>query len=234
MKLTYCTLTGVDEQTDLHRLVGMSRRFDFVEWGLLYSPSRQGGGRYPTLEFLTSTVKTLPADVRVALHICGRGVDQALEGEEVATALISGVNRRHGRVQLNFNQTVRQYEIDDFRRLFARHSNLVFITQHNHGNSEVVSQLRDQDNYAVLFDASGGRGLRPEAWPASIPGVKCGYAGGLGPDNIALQLRAIGSAAGEAPFWIDMEGKIRTPDDEFSLDACERVLHQVAEMLELA
>ncbi len=231
MKLTHCTLTGVDQATDIHRLVDISRRFSYVEWGILYSPDRQGAGRYPSSDYIAELLDALPEFVRVALHVCGRGVDQVLAGEGTAATLAKTVAKRQGRMQINFNQTVRQFSADAFHVLFERHPQLSIITQHNRANTDVVDMLRGQARHCILFDASGGRGLQPEGWPEELPGINCGYAGGLGPDNIATQLPAIATSAAGAPFWIDMEGKLRADQDQLSLDACEQVLHEVARVL---
>src|SRR5207302_929741 len=92
-----------------------------------------------------------------------------------------------------------------------------------------------------LFDTSGGAGLTPddleESWPMAWPGKYCGYAGGLGPDNVADELEKIfGTNAEQAStFWIDMETKVRSyrvenfrKVDYFDLSKCEQVCKQVA------
>jgi len=95
---------------------------------------------------------------------------------------------------------------------------VTFITQHNPANIDVLPALREHRNHAILFDASGGRGLSPNEWATPLNGVRCGYAGGLGLDNIADQMVVIKDAVGEHPFWVDMEGKLRDENDCFSLD----------------
>ena len=79
----------------------------------------------------------------------------------------------------------------------------------------------------VLMDASRGTGVVPETWgaPSSLAQTFCGYAGGLGPDNIATvaaQLNARG-----LPYWLDMESGIRT-DNQFDLAKARAVLEQTA------
>jgi len=81
----------------------------------------------------------------------------------------------------------------------------------------------------VLFDSSGGRGLAPVSWPAPLPGTTCGYAGGLGPDTLTEQLPLIHTAANGRGYWIDMEGRLRTPEDRFDLDRARRCLEIVAD-----
>jgi phosphoribosylanthranilate isomerase len=46
-----------------------------------------------------------------------------------------------------------------------------------------------------------------------------GYAGGLGPDNLAHEIPRIAKAAGDARVWLDMESGVRSNNDkQFDLD----------------
>lgn len=248
VKLTHCTLTGVDEATSLVALAELALKFPISEWGFLYSPKQQGKpGRYPSVPFLMDALDILPPFVRVALHVCGAGVQQLLDNEIVVTALVSKIARRHGRVQLNFNQTRNPLDIDQLRAFLMQNRSLSVITQHNEANAEVYRALGDMSNHAVLFDASGGQGKAPEQWPTPLSGVSCGYAGGLGPNTLVNAWTAIQKAINETrsedgtsyPTWIDMEGALRsvkldtdnTTFDTFSLAQCEFVLEKISALL---
>ena len=63
-----------------------------------------------------------------------------------------------------------------------------------------------------LFDMSGGNGVLPNTWPQPIDKLFCGYAGGLGPENLKEQLKAIEDVVGDKEIWVDMESNIRTDD----------------------
>ena len=67
-------------------------------------------------------------------------------------------------------------------------------------------------NLSFLFDESKGRGTLAANWPgvAEAAGVPFGYAGGLGPENVAAQLARMALAAHGAPVWVDMESSLRT------------------------
>lgn len=234
MNLSHCTLTGVDEPTDLSRLAELSAEFPFAEWGLLYSPTRQGQpGRYPSVGTLLRAFRELPSHVRVALHICGRGVQDLLDEEPVVHELVMAVARRQGRIQLNFNQRRNQLHLDGLRKWMDKHDGITVITQHNEANAAVHGAFREQGNHAVLFDASGGQGLSPEGWQEPLPGTPCGYAGGLGPNNLRRELDRISAVASGHVVWVDMEGKLRTTDpagigDWFDLGRCEACLREVS------
>lgn len=71
-----------------------------------------------------------------------------------------------------------------------------------------------------LFDISGGAGILPDAWPTAHTYRMSigqegyfGYAGGIGPENIAEQLPKIARAAWPFPYWIDMETRVRSEGD---------------------
>jgi hypothetical protein len=229
-QLTHCTLTGVDEKTDLRLVSALSGKFPIVEWGFLYSPKRQGSpGRYPSVYFLRNAFKELPVHVKVALHICGDGVTQLIHAEAVVSELVQLVGQRGGRVQLNFNArtTQEKFTLAEVHACIARHPDVRFITQNNGANANVWLDLMDLPNHAILFDASGGKGLSADQWVAPLDGVNCGYAGGLGPINVAEELKKIQSVVGDASFWIDMEGKLRNADDWFDLTAAKSVLESV-------
>lgn len=97
--ITRCTLTGVDNRTELESIAALSEQYPFVEWGFLYSPKRQGqAGRYPSISFLRKAFKELPEQVNIALHVCGSGVPQLIDCEPIASELVQLVGLRGGRV----------------------------------------------------------------------------------------------------------------------------------------
>jgi phosphoribosylanthranilate isomerase len=233
--ITHCTFTGVDAYTNLEALASLSSVYPLIEWGFLYSPSRQGlPGRYPAIADLQLAFNTLPPNVRVALHLCGQGVPDLFAGEQVASALVAQVMARGGRVQINFNQTRNPVNLEALRRFLTAHPALTVITQHNQSNNGVWPLLADLPNHAVLFDASGGRGIEATSWPSPLQ-VPCGYAGGLSRDNLAKNLPLIIQAASGQPFWIDMEGSLRITDDQgrdrLSLTRCWDCIQLVNQVL---
>lgn len=238
MKVTHCTLTGVDINTNLTMLAELSRRYPIAEWGFLYSPKRQGWpGRYPSISFLQRTLMSLPPDISVALHVCGAGVHDLLQRESVVTGLVNVINGRKGRVQLNFNQNKDPVDIEALAALMNDYPNITFITQYNSANRHLVVDFSTQANHAVLFDASGGEGIHPGAWQPPFNGVRCGYAGGLNSQSLPSDLTAIEKAAGNASVWVDMESSLRKKDesdvDWFDLAECETCLSAVTTWAEV-
>jgi len=222
--MTVVTLTGVDETTSLDSVVELSAQFPFVEWGVLYSPSKAGkGGRYPSVESALQILQFLREnDVSTAVHLCGGGVVGALDGRDGNALALAELA---GRVQLNFNQARQSLDLSTVDALADRLGKPV-ITQHNQANETVHLHLASPF-HQVLFDASGGRGTRPEQWPNMLPGIRCGFAGGLGPENVVRELDRIAEASHGYPFWIDMETSLRDREDRFDLAVCEEVLSAV-------
>jgi hypothetical protein len=221
MDLAAVTLTGADDTVAPHELFVLSERFPLAEWAILSTAHRQGTHRYPTEEWVTRFHKACPM-VRKAIHLCGRDVDAFLAMD----ARILEKVARFDRVQLNFNQRRQPKDLDALAHVANKVSPSI-ILQHNNANAELWGQLQGRlPTLEMLFDASGGNGHSPKAgWPGMLPGVVCGFAGGLGPENIAAEFDAIVGIAAGRRFWVDMESKLRSPlDDSFDLSACETVL----------
>lgn len=90
-----------------------------------------------------------------------------------------------------------------------------FIFQYDGVNTALLDEAREYGtNHSALFDLSHGVGLLPSQWPDLLPGTKCGYAGGLSPENLEEQIRRIEEKAGDTPIWIDMETHVRSDNDQ--------------------
>jgi hypothetical protein len=215
----FITFTGVDDETRVADLHILAARYP-VEFGVLFSPKQQGsGGRYPSLATVQHLLQN-KGRLQLAAHICGGHSRDLIDNGRVPPELGKTI-RRFNRVQVN---TARP-------RLPIKSLQAWGI-----GNGvEVVLQCREQFPAVIpevswLFDASGGRGLEPEAWPkpahaAHARNVLKGYAGGLNADNVAAHVRAIGEH--DELYWIDMESGVRDAHDRFSVAACRRVCEAV-------
>lgn len=212
-KLTTVTLTGADERTDIVRLVQLVAAHPYLEIGLLYTATPEGRNRYPAMDWLLKASSALAS--ACAIHVCGRRAREQLR--EGALADLVGNARR-----VQVNGIVHHDEALHLARRVP-----VLITQYNAGNSD--THYTSAANHQWLVDSSGGTGRSPERWER--PAIPCcvGFAGGLGPDNIATELPKIAAVA-EGNYWVDMEGKLRT-QDWFDLALCDHVLGEVGKSL---
>lgn len=207
MKPSFVTFTGADNETSIETMRDLSARFP-IEWGILFSPSRQGiDPRYPDAATLERLCKS---GLQLAAHLCGDHARDVMSGRDpvLPVPLIP-----FARVQINHG-TPDPVIIAAFAQRVGK---------------PCIAQTRgeafpDDDRISWLFDASGGQGIAPKAWPRH-PGRPVGYAGGLGPVNAATVSKEIGAHA-VAPYWIDMESGVRT-DDRFDLDLVGRVCNSV-------
>lgn len=258
MKIKYVTLTGADNNTDIDGLMSLSKKYPYVEWGILFSQSKSGVPRYPDDEWVDqlgeAAIKAICEDgatVNLSAHLCGKWVSDAFKGR------ITFLNREmmdetFDRIQLNcYKEKLKQaYENDLFWEAIDLAEKPVLL------GGNYTSDIREMVDGTFLlhrgiyplFDASGGHGKLPQKWPAPFkaesqeygkPGadIFCGYAGGLGPENVVEEIKLIEEQLGDegisadgmtvdSTIWIDMETKLRS-EDLFDLQKCEAVLKAV-------
>ena len=190
------TLTGADERTDIEQLLAFVNSNVFVEIGVLYTATPDGRNRYPSKVWIEQLLHLLRG--RGALHVCGAGARrQLLAGE------LRRLTRHVTRVPVNGFITPHEAV-----QLASVVPNL--ITQHNGFNADLVGLAIP--NHSLLVDSSGGRGISPKLWIApECPSKPVGFAGGMGPDNLAAELHQI-SPLSTQTTWVDMESRIRTND----------------------
>jgi hypothetical protein len=198
-KPEFITFTGADDHTSIEDMRALSSKYP-IEWGILFSPKRQGvDPRYPANESLS---KLVCSGLRLSAHLCGDYARGIMEGRSFALGM-----RVFGRVQVNHPEPIPER----IAALPAR------------GIAQTRGAFPNDTSVDWLFDASGGRGITPAAWPAH-PGRLVGYAGGITLQNVIDVLAAgVGAAV---PYWIDMESGVRT-DDRFDIEKCRLVCEAV-------
>jgi hypothetical protein len=242
MNLDRVTITGADDSVRPQNLVPLSKEFPFVEWGILFSGSRLGIPRYPSKAWIEQLAKVAwQVPMQLSAHLCGVWVRElVLHGRFNWMGEYKPHSLLFNRVQLNFHGQFHK-KCSGFEEVLSRegrHPSTLqgvlgreFIFQCDGPNDRTVEELQPQHPMAVfpLFDRSGGAGVVPAEWPRAWPGVYCGYAGGLGPDNLYTQLQFIDRAAGTENVWIDMETRIRSENDAvFDLGKVRRCLEIAA------
>lgn len=246
MRLDRVTMTGADESIQPAELARLSERYPFVEWGILVSRSAQGSPRYPDQAFIQEVQRHAAVNPRVKLsvHLCGHWVRQLLVGVDEVPWWVWPYFER---AQLNFHAERNACTPEALHRVLRdigagplSPDQFIFQIDGQRGNRHLEALYAENDgNMTVdavpLFDISGGAGVLPATWPrpqymkTDEAHVYHGYAGGLGPENLAEQLPLIAEAAGDARIWIDMETRVRSNNDRlFDLDKVERCLQIAA------
>ncbi len=227
------TITGADDSIHPASLVGLTHLYPFVEWGILVSKNNFGNPRFPSvwwLEELQEMKSVYRTDMQLSCHICGSWVRELLLGEtkiyqDIREKLTHDVFHMFRRFQINTHAQKHNYNARVFEDL-QLYPGKEFIFQYDNVNTELLTMASDYNiNHSALFDLSHGVGILPEHWPDLLPGTKCGYAGGLSPDNLEEQIKRIEEKAGDTEIWIDMETHVRSNNDQqFDLQKVHKCL----------
>jgi phosphoribosylanthranilate isomerase len=219
MKLRNVSITGADDLVSLADLNEVAWEYPFVEWAILLLPELAGDFRAPSEKWIRAFALGYEGEY-LAMHLCGNALTGFVEGKRDILDLMKGFNR----IQLNleFGNVEGKYDPEKLIAQIKAHPEFEFIIQYTDKRREMLPKLAGVANHSILFDASAGRGVAPEGWPAPIPGHFCGYAGGIGPGNVTEHLEKI-AVAGAQETWIDMESGVRT-NDRFDLDKVRAVL----------
>lgn len=217
MKLPcFVTLTGPDDNTDVDRLIALKRKYS-VEFGILFSANQQGNGRYPSLAFIEHLYGR---GLALSAHICGRYAREIAKDGDSADLRKTpfSLEGMWQRVQINLPSDAKVS--NEGIRNFAYSVGAVPILQSR-------GKFPKNQDVNWLYDPSGGTGRESSGWPDSSDNrAFCGYAGGIGPQNVEQVVNTLQPLVRSQNYWIDMETKVRT-DDKFDLDKVESVLETV-------
>lgn len=203
------TLTGADERTTLESMSQLLLLDPRVELGVLCSWNPEGRHRYPSLDSIR--VLTSFAGERCAVHVCGSKARLALR-EGLLNDIVSPV----GRIQINGR--ISAEEVANFCTMFPRQQ---IITQWRPTCSVNLDGL--PSNHQILVDDSGGRGVLPEQWLRPRTLAIVGFAGGLNPENLAVELPKIKQVAAGL-WWVDMESGLRDRYDWFDVEKAKEAV----------
>jgi hypothetical protein len=234
MRVDRVTLTGADDSVHPEELFTLSMEFPFVEWGLLISRAQEGSARFPSQEWFSNLQACALAspEAKFSCHVCGRWTGRLLNlAEKMSIREWPCPISFFGRIQLNFHAE-KGYEVHPDLSKAIPGGKQVILQMDGVNDSLLHSVLNQGIDAVPLFDKSGGAGIVPPEWPEPMapPSLYCGYAGGLGPENVEAELDRIALATrDDRRIWIDMERKLRSEDDQqFDMGKCRRVLEAVS------
>lgn len=230
MSLPILTMTGIDAKTDPKWIKSMLRKYILnsgysgLEFAILRSPKVDQSPRYPTRDVVKRLVsEAKPGDF--AFHLCGRyaRMVHSLEWAELCDIIDFSMV---GRVQVNSTEADEKAILTLWR--FSQHINKPVIMQWRADEFPLVPH-----SVHLLQDRSGGTGLAETRWAvpdqSTLRGrtyAPIGYAGGLGPANVADALTRIRPLSRGRRFWIDCESSLRT-DDWFDQSKAEAMAEAV-------
>ncbi len=236
MEINKVTITGADNNSSVEKIIELSRKYPFVEWGILFSESRVGSDRYPSFEWIKNLIANDTENIlKLSGHICGKYCKEFLSNGPDFIKNISPEfkTKKFKRFQLNYNFKTNINDIDlvYFLNRVDHHkklSDVNFILQYNDSNKHFIEEvvlkyIKHKDKYFhYLFDSSGGNGILKE-WQEPLKEVYCGYAGGLNPENIVLELNRINQLVNDNTVWVDVESGVRT-NNKLDFDKVESFL----------
>lgn len=222
MRLKQVTITGADDSCKVTDLITLQNKYPFVEWAILFSNSKQGTERYPSLPWL---VQLENRGLNLSAHLCGSLVRKVVAGQWIFASNWPNLCPFFSRIQLNFSPYLRFLKYDEFingLKSVSNHNWQIIFQMHT-TKSKLIDKCKEAAlNVAVLYDLSGGKGVLPEKW--AMPGeIYTGYAGGLSPENLKEQLQCINASVGDETIWIDVESHVRT-ENKFDLNKVESFL----------
>ncbi len=214
MALLRLTFTGADGATNLDDLASIaSRHKRFVEWGILLPPG--GKSRFPNLAWVQEIVGMARWEgIALSGHLCPPWTGRFLSGSATIADLVGDCFQR---IQVNTHGEP-YYPHPGIKGAMEGDSEREYILQIDNANP----WQRLGPNIKGLYDLSHGGGVVPDSWPKPSHSW-VGYAGGLGPHNLAREIPKILEAARGADIWIDLETHVRT-NGEFDLDKVRRCI----------
>lgn len=225
------TITGADDTIAPADLLALSQRYPYVEWGILLSANSMGQPRFPSMEWLELLAhfkKGKGKALRLSAHFCGSWVTEFLQGSDVPNQFLPDLWPMFNRVQLNTHGRHHKFNAYGFEKIASLSKEKEYIFQFDGRNNDLVKwAVTSSLRFSVLFDRSGGNGVLPGSWPLALDGIFCGYAGGLGPDNLSQEIPKILARAERRPIWLDMETKVRSENNLFfdlaKVETCLRI-----------
>ena len=238
MTIKYVTITGADDKTSHEAMIEISKKYPFVEWGILLSSSvnlipSQGTPRYPSLEWVKELKRKVEearmneeVKMNFSAHLCGGYTREMIEKgtNDLVQENLKDIGRLFGRVQLNFNAGGVDVHEGLYDFITKNSDEIKFILQNNKANAVVIDQTFKRNiRVDLLWDSSGGRGVVSDDWALPFFERFTGYAGGLNPDNLAEKLEKFFQLQSPVEIWIDAETGVRT-NDELDLVKVEKFL----------
>lgn len=238
MKLRYITCSDPREDISAESLLNFTAKYPISEIGIQAHPGPMsfGRGRNKWFGEIMKKAQNMPTPPNIALHINYLWCDFMCEGlvPHELDWWLRVPNAYTGqpvikRIQLNIGDLTNSFDANKLSVLINRHPKQEFIFPWNERTAQKIEKIKKTGaKFSLLFDASYGAGIEPNKWYAPVyKNIPNGYAGGLGPDNVAKNLDKINALLPQNyETWIDAEGKLRDrcTTESFTLELAEKYL----------
>mgnify|MGYP006392234503 FL=1 len=215
MRIDFVTFTGADDKTNISDLSALGKDYpSMIEWGILLSSKNEKTRRFPSRKWIGEFVEKLDSE-RISGHLCGKYARDIISGRFTFAEEQANIVEMFDRFQINFHGL--EYEIINTPLIEAIGKGRFIFQIDGVNDFRFWEAVELEKDVFPLFDLSHGEGVSPENWQKPYENIFCGYAGGLGPDNLADELKRIEDVVGDETIWIDMETKIRNDQDEFDV-----------------
>jgi hypothetical protein len=224
------TFSGVDETADVERLKEIRSHYFTVEWGLRIAVENHGRtAGFPTVDWIGK----LAPELNLSAQLWGKSAADFLRGDNTELMARYGqVWSLFRRIQINSADGIDRVDLPALTRLIEKNPGKHLILRIRGRHLEVADALLAHGiSCSTLFDESEAQDPAQKRWPKGLKRFAgCGYAGGLGPDNIYKQLSPILNAAQSAErWWVEIDSSLRTAEndqDVFSLASCKRAIRE--------
>lgn len=244
MQINKIVITGADDKINVEDLQKLQLKYPFVEWGILFSESREGKNRYPSMSWVARLEEK---NLNLSAHLCGSIPKDIFDKDDFRLKLLQLIGFK--RVQLNVNFKKTPFPINNLLSLPVLHPSINFILQANKSNGEVISNLENLsmeeiNPFHFLYDSSGGRGKEIERIAPPFFYNYTGYSGGLNPNNvekICERIKALpvyepydekeGEILEDIKVFLDCETGVRDDEDNFDLKKVEDYLEKCSKFI---
>ena len=229
------TFTGIDKNTDIEQLYKLARDYPKVEFGFLsfldYKNTKKNQCNDPAI-----LKKYRNKGLSLSLHVCGSLNDHLMKtGDWSEIKQFMGVYfPLFDRVQLNISHRFKKREDGKWKITVPEGISEVIIQQRRTDAMPIYQWYLDEQDevdgkITILLDDSSGWG-RFTGTPKTLALPYVGYAGGLNPGNVLEMVSSLEADPNVQNYWIDMQSGVRTEDDWFSVELCQKVCEQLKDV----
>lgn len=223
MNIEYITCSDMREHNDIDEIIDLGKKYPRAEFAIQAHPPKFSPSMPRYVWFDTLVHASRVNNIKLAMHVNSEYRTELCHGVvPYSLRRLWEIERNDGtpvvgRVQVNINGGNDKYKFyaDKVADIIRAYPKIKFILQYTPAQYDRILKLdKKHVPFALLYDASGGRGISPDSWGAPVmPNHQMGYSGGLSPENVIDNLNDINEILpADYSTWIDAEGKLKSPD----------------------